>query len=103
MSQNYIDFLNLPTLIDGEYITNFKLEFDTVPELFHAEDTPFIFCRALPTIRPPDIWVNTTELTADYTSRNMNTVFLRDSAEWKTHTYYARLQVKKLPKTGTKK
>ena len=91
---NYIDFTTVE-LAEDEYITDFKVEFETVMPGFEAVEKPFIFAKVLPTVEPDDRWVNYTSLTGNYKEHE-----LEDKAEWPTISYGKKLEIKKLPRTG---
>lgn len=91
---NYIDFEGIE-LQEGEYITNFKMEFGTVPANFKAETTPFMFAKVKSTVKGSDKWTNEVKLTGTFLDRT-----LEDKAEWTTISYEKKLEIKKLPKTG---
>lgn len=91
---NYIDFENID-LQEGEYITNFKMEFGTVPENFKAETTPFMFAKVKMSVKGDDVWTNHVSLTGTFMD-----VTLHDKDEWTTKSYEKELTIKKLPRTG---
>lgn len=91
---NYIDFESIE-LQEGEYITNFKMEFGTVPANFKAETTPFMFAKVKSTVKGDDIWTNHVSLTGTFLE-----VPLHDKDEWTTISYEKKLTIKKLPRTG---
>lgn len=91
---NFIDFENIE-LKDGEFITDFKLEFGTVPKGFKAEITPFMFAKVKSTVDGNDKWTNKVSLTANYLD-----IELEDKDEWTTISYEKKLEIKKLPRTG---
>ena len=91
---NYIDFTKVE-LAEDEFITDFKVKFGTVKAGFEAIEKPFIFAKVLPTVKAEDRWVNYTKLTGNYKDKE-----LEDKAEWETTSYYKKLEIKKLPKTG---
>ena len=93
---NYVNFEEIE-LQDGEVITDFKLEFGTVPVGFHAETTPFMFAKVRPTVKPDDVWTNKVSLNATYLD-----VELEDKDDWTTKSYGKELKVEnqKLPRTG---
>jgi len=91
---NYIDFESVE-LKEGEYITNFKMEFGTVPKGFKAETTPFMFAKVKSTVKGDDVWTNHVSLTGTFLD-----VHLEDKDEWTTKSYEKELTIKKLPRTG---
>ena len=91
---NFIDFSNVE-LKDNEVITDFKMEFGTVPEYFKAKTTPFIFTKVNGDIKPDDVWTNYVNLSGTYLDVNV-----KDKSEWTTKTYKKELTIKKLPRTG---
>ncbi len=91
---NYIDFESID-LKEGEYITNFKMEFGTVPANFKAETTPFMFAKVKATVKGDDVWTNHVSLTGTFFD-----VQLEDKDEWTTKSYEKKLTIKKLPRTG---
>lgn len=91
---NYIDFESIE-LQEDEYITNFKMEFGTVPANFKAETTPFMFAKVKSTVKGDDIWTNHVSLTGTFLE-----VPLHDKDEWTTISYEKKLTIKKLPRTG---
>ena len=91
---NFIDFSNIE-LAENEVITNFKMEFGTVPEYFKATTTPFIFTKVNSDLKAEDIWTNFVHLSGSYLDVNV-----KDDSEWTTKTYKKELKIKKLPKTG---
>ena len=91
---NYIDFENVE-LAEGEYITDFKMEFGTVMPGFEAIEKPFIFSKVLSTVKFDDKWTNYTTLTGNYKENK-----LEDKAEWNTISYAKEFKINKLPKTG---
>ena len=80
---------------DNEVITDFKMEFGTVPEYFKAKTTPFIFTKVNEDINADDIWTNYVNLSGTYLDVNV-----KDKSEWTTKTYKKELTIKKLPRTG---
>ena len=93
-TNNYIDFENIE-LKEGEYITNFKMDFGTVPANFHAETTPFMFSKVKMSVKGDDIWTNNVSLTGTFMD-----VTLKDKDDWTTKSYEKELTIKKLPRTG---
>lgn len=95
-TNNFVDFEQIE-LQEGEYVTDFKLEFGTVPVGFKAETTPFMFAKVKSTVQPDDQWTNKVSLTATYLD-----VKLEDKDDWTTIIYGKELEVKneKLPRTG---
>lgn len=91
---NFIDFSGVE-LKDNEVITDFKMEFGTVPEYFKAKTTPFIFTKVNEDINADDIWTNYVNLSGTYLDVN-----IKDKSEWTTKTYKKELTIKKLPRTG---
>ena len=91
---NFIDFSNIE-LAENEVITNFKMEFGTVPEYFKATTTPFIFTTVNSDIKPDDVWTNYVHLSGTYAD-----VTVKDDSEWTTKTYKKEITIKKLPRTG---
>lgn len=91
---NFIDFSGVE-LKDNEVITDFKMEFGTVPEYFKAKTTPFIFTKVNEDINADDIWTNYVNLSGTYLDVNV-----KDKSEWTTKTYKKELTIKKLPRTG---
>ena len=91
---NFIDFSGVE-LKDNEVITDFKMEFETVPEYFKAKTTPFIFTKVNQDINADDIWTNYVNLSGTYLDVN-----IKDKSEWTTKTYKKELTIKKLPRTG---
>ena len=91
---NYIDFTKIK-LAEGEFITDYKIEFGTVKPGFEAVEKPFIFAKVLPTVKADDKWTNNTSLTGNYKDKE-----LEDKAEWTTISYAKKLEIKKLPRTG---
>lgn len=91
---NFIDFSSVE-LKDDEVITDFKMEFGTVPEYFKAKTTPFIFTKVNGDIKPDDVWTNYVNLSGTYLDVNV-----KDKSEWTTKTYKKELTIKKLPRTG---
>lgn len=93
---NYVNFEEIE-LQEGEVITDYKLEFGTVPVGFKAETTPFMFAKVRSTVKADDIWTNKVSLTATYLD-----VKLEDKDEWTTISYGKELEVvnQKLPRTG---
>lgn len=91
---NFIDFSGVE-LKDNEVITDFKMEFETVPEYFKAKTTPFIFTKVNEDINADDIWTNYVNLSGTYLDVN-----IKDKSEWTTKTYKKELTIKKLPRTG---
>ncbi|MBE5820166.1 MAG: hypothetical protein E7310_05080 [Clostridiales bacterium] len=91
---NFIDFSNIE-LAENEVITNFKMEFGTVPEYFKATTTPFIFTKVNSDLKAEDVWTNFVHLSGSYLDVNV-----KDDSEWTTKTYKKELKIKKLPKTG---
>ena len=91
---NFIDFSDVE-LKDNEVITDFKMEFGTVPEYFKAKTTPFIFTKVNEDINADDIWTNYVNLSGTYLDVN-----IKDKSEWTTKTYKKELTIKKLPRTG---
>ena len=91
---NFIDFSSVELKVD-EVITDFKMEFGTVPEYFKAKTTPFIFTKVKGDIKPDDIWTNYVNLSGTYLDVNV-----KDKSEWTTKTYKKELTIKKLPRTG---
>lgn len=91
---NYIDF-SAVELKEGEIITNFKMEFGTVPANFKAETTPFMFAKVKSTVKGDDVWTNNVKLTGIFLE-----VPLHDEDEWTTKSYEKELTIKKLPRTG---
>lgn len=91
---NYVDFEEIE-LKEGEYVTDFRLSFGTVPVGFKAETTPFMFTKVKSTVKPDDKWTNRVSLTATYLD-----VPLEDRDEWTTISYGKELEIKKLPRTG---
>ena len=91
---NFIDFSSVE-LKDNEVITDFKMEFGTVPEYFKAKTTPFIFTKVNGDIKPDDVWTNYVNLSGTYLDVNV-----KDKSEWTTKTYKKELTIKKLPRTG---
>lgn len=91
---NFINFDEIE-LQEGEYITDYKLEFGTVPEGFRAETTPFMFAKVKSTVKADDKWTNKVSLTATYLD-----VKLEDKDDWTTISYGKELEIKKLPRTG---
>lgn len=91
---NFVDFEEIE-LQKGEIITDYKLEFGTVPVGFKAETTPFMFAKVKSTVKADDKWTNKVSLTATYLD-----VKLEDKDDWTTISYGKELEIKKLPKTG---
>ena len=91
---NFVDFEEIE-LQEGEIITDYKLEFGTVPVGFKAETTPFMFAKVKSTVKADDKWTNKVSLTATYLD-----VKLEDKDDWTTISYGKELEIKKLPKTG---
>lgn len=91
---NYIDFEEID-LKEGEYITDFKMTFGTVPAGFKAETTPFMFAQVRSSVKGDDKWTNNVSLTATYLD-----VPLEDRDDWTTISYEKKLEIKKLPRTG---
>lgn len=91
---NYIDFESID-LKEEEYITNFKMEFGTVPANFHAETTPFMFAKVKMSVKGDDVWTNNVKLTGTFME-----IPLEDKDDWTTKSYEKQLTIKKLPRTG---
>lgn len=91
---NFVDFEEIE-LQEGEIITDYKLEFSTVPVGFKAETTPFMFAKVKSTVKADDKWTNKVSLTATYLD-----VKLEDKDDWTTISYGKELEIKKLPRTG---
>lgn len=91
---NFVDFEEIE-LQEGEIVTDYKLEFGTVPKGFKAVTTPFMFAKVRSTVKAEDKWTNKVSLTATYLD-----VKLEDKDDWTTISYGKELEIKKLPRTG---
>ena len=93
-ANTFIDFTTID-LAEGEYITNYKIYFGTVPVGFKAETTPFMFAQVREDVEDNDTWINEVELSGEYAG-----VKVEDQDDWETKTYKKELKIKKLPRTG---
>lgn len=92
---NFIDFSKIE-LAPNEVITNFKMEFGTVPKYFKATTTPHIFTTVKADVKGDDLWTNYVNLSGTYLD-----VDVKDESEWSTKTAKEKEpEIKKLPKTG---
>lgn len=92
---NFIDFSKVE-LAPNEVITNFKMEFGTVPKYFKATTTPHIFTTVKADVKGDDLWTNYVNLSGTYLD-----VDVKDESEWTTKTPKEKEpEIKKLPKTG---
>lgn len=91
---NFLDFSKIK-LSQNEVITNFKMEFGTVPEYFKATTAPYIFTTVNSNVEANDVWTNNVHLSGTYFDTEVN-----DDSEWTTKSHKEEPEVKKLPQTG---
>lgn len=91
---NYIDFSDLK-LKDGEYVTEFKIDFGTVDVGFESVIDPYIFTTVNSTVENEDTFTNKTRIEG-----YNDTYLVWDEDDHTTKVYEKELKVKKLPRTG---
>lgn len=92
---NFLDFSKIK-LSQNEVITNFKMEFGTVPEYFKATTAPYIFTTVNSNVEANDVWTNNVHLSGTYFDTEV-----KDDSEWTTKTpKKEEPEIKKLPVTG---
>lgn len=90
---HYIDFTNI-NLAEGEYITEFKVDFGTVDVGFESVDKPQLFVKVKSDVNNDDTFVNKTRVEG-----YNKTYLVWDEDEHTTKVYEKELEVK-LPRTG---
>lgn len=91
---NYIDFSNIK-LKEGEYVTEFKVDFGTVDIGFESVIDPYIFTTVNDTVQNDDTFTNKTRIEG-----YNDTYLVWDEDNHTTKVYEKKLEVKKLPRTG---
>ncbi len=90
---HYIDFTNLK-LEEGEYVTEFKTEFETVDVGFTSLETPQLFVKTKSKVKDEDTFTNKTKVDGYH-----KTYYVWDEDSHTTKVYEKKLEVK-LPRTG---
>lgn len=91
---NYIDFSNLK-MEEGEYVTEFKVDFGTVDVGFESVIDPYIFTTVNDTVKGDDSFTNKTRIEG-----YNDTYLVWDEDDHTTKIYEKEIKVKKLPRTG---
>ncbi|MCI8273351.1 MAG: Cys-Gln thioester bond-forming surface protein [Clostridia bacterium] len=90
-TNNCINFETID-LVEGEIITDFKIEYGTVQSGFEAIEKPYIVTEVLSSVKLNDKWTNNTKLSGSYKG-----IKLEAKSEWTT---ISSGEMKRLPKTG---